>query len=593
MPTLTGGQILVEYLIKEGVPYVIGIPGHGDMGLFDAFKGRTEIKVLQARHEQSAAHIADGYFRVARKPLVVITSIGPGAVNTAMGVATAYVDSMAMVVITGGAQTYMKGRGVLQEIERAHEDDFPSLMRPITKESWAVEHVAHLPEVLHRAFNVATTGRPGPVHIQIAMDVQAMAADVEIPVPSQHRPFGRIGPDSDSIERAVDVILSAKRPIILAGGGVIAARAAGSLMTFAEAIQSPVVTTMMGKGSFPEDHYLAAEHTGANGTLVGNHLSRNADLVIAIGARFAEQTSSSFVPGASFSIPPAKVIHVDIDSREIGKNYPTEVGIVADAGSALEAMNATLAGRGDGGRIVRPDYVAEIAEWKAKWHRAIEARWPTDVISTSLFIGQLRKFLDRDAITVVSAGHPQIQLFQEFPAYVPGATLTSGGYSSMGFTIPAAIGAKLAEPHRQVVGIAGDGDFLMTVQELAVAVEHNIPVVYTVLNNSGWVSIRDFQRGMFGEDRAMSVDFVHEDTGAEYRVDFQKIGEAFGCYSERIEHPRDIHGALERAFGSGRPAVLEVMVTRSPQYSGGINNGHWDLPKPTYLESAEEPATAG
>jgi len=198
-----------------------------------------------------------------------------------------------------------------------------------------------------------------------------------------------------------------------------------------------------------------------------------------------------------------------------------------------------------------------------------------------------------DAITVVSAGHPQIQLFQEFPAYVPGATLTSGGYSSMGFTIPAAIGAKLAEPHRQVVGIAGDGDFLMTVQELAVAVEHNIPVVYTVLNNSGWVSIRDFQRGMFGEDRAMSVDFVHEDTGAEYRVDFQKIGEAFGCYSERIEHPRDIHGALERAFGSGRPAVLEVMVTRSPQYSGGINNGHWDLPKPTYLESAEEPATAG
>jgi acetolactate synthase-1/2/3 large subunit len=583
MPRLTGGEILVEYLIKEGVPYVIGIPGHGDMGLFDAFKGRSEIKVLQARHEQSAAHLADGYYRVARKPLVVITSIGPGAVNTAMGVATAFVDSMAMVVITGGAQTYMKGRGVLQEIERKYEDDFPSLMRPITKESWTVEHVEHLPEVLHRAFKVATTGRPGPVHIQIPMDVQAAAADVEVPEPSQHRPMGRIMPDPEAIARAADVILASGRPIILAGGGIIAAGAAPALMSFAEAIQSPVVTTMMGKGAFPEDHYLSAEHTGANGTMVGNHLSRNADLVIAVGARFAEQTSSSFVPGASFSIPPAKVIHVDIDQREIGKYYPTEVGIVADARSALEALTAVVGERVPDGRIARPAYVEEIAEWKAKWRRAIEERWPSDVISTSAFFGALRHFLDRDAITVVSAGHPQIQLFQEFLAFVPGATLTTGGYSSMGFTVPAAIGAKLAAPSRQVVGIAGDGDFLMTIQELAVAVEHGIPVVYTVLNNSGWVSIRDFQRGMYGEDRTMSVDFVHEGSGAEYRIDFQKIGEAFGAHSERIDHPREIQGALERAFGSGRPALLEVIVSRDPRYSGGLNHGHWDLPKPAYL----------
>jgi acetolactate synthase I/II/III large subunit len=593
MPTLTGGQILVEYLIKEGVPYVVGIPGHGDMGLFDAFKGRPEIKVLQARHEQAAAHLADGYYRVARKPLVVITSIGPGAVNTAMGVATAFVDSMAMVVISGGAQTYMKGRGVLQEIERKYEDDFPSLMRPITKESWTVDHVGHLPEVLHRAFKVATTGRPGPVHIQIPMDIQATSADVVVPEPSQHRPMGRIMPDPEAIDSATSLILASERPIILAGGGIIAARASDALMAFAEAIQSPVVTTMMGKGAFPEDHPLSAEHTGANGTLVGNHMSRNADLVIAVGARFAEQTSSSYVPGASFSIPPAKVIHIDIDEREIGKNYPTEVGIIADARSALEALTAEVGDRVPGGRVDRRAYVDEIGEWKSKWRRAIEERWPTDFISSSSFFGDLRRFLDRDAITVVSAGHPQIQLFQEFLAFVPGATLTTGGYSSMGFTIPAAIGAKLAAPHRQVVGIAGDGDFLMTIQELAVAVEHNIPVVYTVLNNSGWVSIRDFQQGMFGTDRAMAVDFVHEDSGKEYRIDFQKIGEAFGAHSERIDHPGEIQGALERAFGSGRPAVIEVIVSRDPKYSGGMNHGHWDLPKPIYLEPAKESAAVG
>lgn len=593
MPRLTGGEILAEYLIKEKVPYVVGIPGHGDMGLFDAFKERRDrIQVLQVRHEQSAAHIADGYYRVARQPLVVITSIGPGAVNTAMGVATAYVDSMAMVVITGGAQTYMKGRGVLQEIERKHEDDFPSLMRPITKESWSVEHVSHLPEVLHRAFKVATTGRPGPVHIQIPMDVQAVAADVEIPEPAEHRPIGRIVPDPLAVDRAIDVISASRRPIILAGGGVIGAGASGELVRFAEAIQSPVVTTMMGKGAFPEDHHLAAEHTGANGTLVGNHLSRNADLVIAIGARFAEQTSSSFVPGASFSIPPAKVIHVDIDAREIGKNYPTEVGIVADARSALEALNAAL-GRRASVAVARPEYVAEIAEWRAKWHRAIEERWPADEISTSSFFGALRRYLDRDAITVVSAGHPQIQLFQEFPAYVPGASITTGGYSSMGFTIPAALGAKLAAPGRQVVGIAGDGDFLMTIQELAVAVENNIPVVYTVLNNSGWVSIRDFQRGMFGEDRPIAVDFVHHDTGQLYTVDFQKIGEAFGCHSERITHPSEVADALARAFASRRPAVLEVIVTRDPRWSGGMNNGHWDLPRPAYLGAEKEAASSG
>ncbi len=580
---MTGGQIVAEYLAREGVPYIVGVQGHGIMALLDAFKDRTDVRFIQVKHEQGAAHLADGYYRVSGKPLVVVTSIGAGAANTVVGVATAYVDSTAMVVITGGTQTYMYERGVLQEIFRQHASDFASVMRPIVKQSWTVERVDLLPHVLHRAFKTALTGRRGPVHIEIPMDVQAAQIETEIPEPVKHRHIGRSRADSQLVERAAEMLLESKRPVILAGGGVITADASVELQEIAHLIQSPVVTTMTGKGAFPQDDPLCGWHTGANGTLVGNTLTREADVILAVGCRFSEQTSSAYVPDRSFNIPPTRLIHVDVDYQEIGKNYPTDVGIVADAKSCLADLTAAVKRSLGNRKLSRSDCVEEIAVLHRKWRDEIEERWKYADLSISKFIVLLRKSLDRDAIVIFSAGFPQVQMFQEFSAYQPRTIITPGGFSTMGFTIPAAIGAKLAAPDTQVVGVAGDGDFLMTLQELAVAVENNISVLYTVLNSCGWMSIRDFQRKMFGEDRVFGVDFVNKKTGKTYDVDIVKLAEGFGCYAEKVEDSQKAGPAIRRALDANKPAVLDVRISRDPRNSGGINYGYWDLPIPAYL----------
>jgi acetolactate synthase-1/2/3 large subunit len=583
MSVRTGGEIIADHLIAEGIPYVCGIPGHGDMGIFDAFKDRAQhLHVLQVRHEQSAGHIADAYYRASGKPLATVTSIGPGSANVAMALATAYVDSQAVISITGGVQTYMNGVGVLQELERQRDADFPSMLRPVTKRGFVVQRVDQLPRAMHRAFNVALGGRPGPVHIDVPIDIQAHAAEAEPPAPGQHRPtHPAVRPDSDGIDAIAAVLMSAKRPIILAGGGCIAAGAQRELRAVAELVQAPVIATMMGKGVFPEDHPLAAEHSGSNGTICGNHLSRNADVIFAVGTRFAEQTSSSYKDGESFSIPPTRVLHIDIDPREIGKNYPTEVGVVGDAKTSLAALGEALQER-RGSLPDRTDYVGEIAEWRQKWHHMIRARWVDGALSMSQAIATLREVLPREAVVIASAGHPQIQMFQEFPSFEPRTWITPGGYSTMGFTVPAAIGAKLARPDVPVVGVAGDGDFLMSIQELALAVQEGISVVYLVLNNIGWTSIRDFQRGMFGADRDFAVEF-RDRRGDLVTPDFAHIAEGFGAQSLKVRSLDELRPALESAIAMQGPVVVEAMLARDPQNTEGINAGFWDLPVPEYL----------
>lgn len=587
MSERTGGEIIADHLIAEGVPYVLGIPGHGDMGIFDAFKDReSKIQALQARHEQSAGHIADAYFRVSGKPLATVTSIGPGSANMTMALATAYVDSQAMIAITGGVQTYMDGTGVLQEIERQRDADFSSVLRPVTKRGFYPHRVDQVPRAMHRAFNSALTGRPGPVHIEMPIDLQSHAAETnEIDNGNHRATHTAVHPDPDGIEAIADALVDAERPVILAGGGCIHARAHAELRELAELLHAPVVTTMMGKGVFPEDHMLCAQHTGANGTACGNHMARTADVLLAVGTRFAEQTSSSFLHGASFSIPPTKVLHVDIDPREIGKNYPTEIGVVSDARTALRAIADAVEDRRS--RIKgRAAHVEELAEQRRLWDEAIHARW-TDQLSLTRSLATLREVMPREGIVIASAGHPQIQAFQEYPAYEPRTWMTPGGYSTMGFTVPAAIGAKLAAPDVPVVGVAGDGDFLMTIQELALAVQLGIDVVYMVMNNSGWTSIRDFQRRLFGEDRKFFTDFRGRD-GELQTPDFTAIAKGFGAGAERVESVADLKPALERALKTEGPVVVEVIQDRAPVNTEGINSGHWDLPRPAYLPELEE-----
>jgi acetolactate synthase-1/2/3 large subunit len=584
MSSRTGGEIIADYLIDQKVPYVCGIPGHGDMGIFDAFKDRADrVRVLQVRHEQSAGHIADAYYRTRGEPLATLTSIGPGSANMTMALATAYVDSQAMIAITGGVQSYMDGTGVLQEIERQRDADFPSVLRPVTKRGFSVHRVDQLPRALHRAFNSALTGRPGPVHIDVPIDIQAVGGESQPMDEGQHwATHATTRPDPEGIEQIAAALVGAARPVILAGGGCISARAHAELRQVAELLQAPVIATMMGKGVFPEDHPLAAEHTGSNGTICGNHLSREADVILAVGTRFAEQTSSSFKHGESFSVPPTRILHIDIDPREIGKNYPTEVGVVSDARTALASLVEALEERR--GQIPdRRAYVAEIGEWKARWRTMIREHWVSGALSMSQAIQALREVLPREGIAIASAGHSQIQMFQEFLSYEPRTWMTPGGYSTMGFTVPAAIGAKLAAPDVPVVGVAGDGDFLMSIQELALAVQEGISVVYLVLNNIGWTSIRDFQRGMFGEDRDFAVEFRRRRDGELITPDFATIAEGFGCTTFRVTELDQLRPVLRAALRTEGPVVIEATMARDPRNTEGINAGHWDLPKPAYL----------
>jgi len=580
---MTGGEIVAEHLIAEGIPYVCGIPGHGDMALFDAFKDRDDrIQVVAPRHEQSAAHIADAHFRASGRPLATMTSIGPGSMNIATGLATAYIDSIPLIALTGGPQTYMLGRGVLQEIERVTDNAFPQVLRPIVKRGWDVQHTGLLADVLPRALNTALSGRPGPVHLELPMDVQAEQVEAEMPQPGLRRALGRVRPDGDAIDRAAALLLEAERPVILAGGGCLHAQAAAPLRAVAERLGAAVVVTMMGKGIFPEDHPLAAEHTGSNGTLCGNHITREADAILAVGTRFAEQTCSSYEPGQSFSIPPTKIVHLDIDPAEIGKNYPTEVGAVCDAHSGLSELLDALNDRGGPAPAQREAYREEIGDWRARWRSAIRERW-TGKLSMSRVLHEIRQATPRETIAIASAGHPQIQAFQEFPSYEPRTWLSPGGYSTMGYTLPAAIGAKLAQPDRPVIGFAGDGDLQQTIQELALAAELGVGIVIACLNNTGWLSIRDFQRGMFGEDRAFSVEFRARRGDRLMPVDFVAIAKAFNCEAERVTEAGEVAGAMGRALSAGGPYLIEFDLSREPADTEGINAGHWDLPKPAYL----------
>ena len=582
---LTGGQIIVETLIREGVPYIVGIPGHGTLGLSDALIGQDRLKVLQVRHEQAAVHLADGYYRVAGVPLAVFTSIGPGAMNTVIGVASCYVDSIPVLVLTGNSHTHMAGRGVLQEIERKRDADSLAVFEPIAKRIWRPTGVERLPRILQRAFAEMLTGRRGPVVVDLPMDVQCDSTEVALGDPHTYRPSGPVLPDPDLIVKAGGLLDGAERPVIVAGGGVIAAKAWDELRGLAEFLGAPVVTTMMGQGAFPEDHPLSVFHGGSKGTTCGNRLIARADVLLAVGMRFADESTSSYRHGATYAIPPTRLIHLDLDPTEIGKNYPVEVGIVADARAGLAALlewlqtlrvSETL-------RVSSSDYLAEIQQLREEWLAQVRELAASDhtPITISRLIAELRAFLDRDAIVVTSSGNTQAQWFQEAMVYEPKTSLTTGGFSTMGWTVPAALGAKLAAPDCQVVGLVGDGDFLMTAQELATAVQYDIPAVYVVANNVGWIAIRDLQAAVYGEERAIGAEFLKE--GEPVSPDLTALARAFGCYAERVSAPDEVRPALERAFAAGGPAVVEVTVERTYPLSGSPAVGWWDVPVPTYL----------
>ncbi|MFZ0040670.1 MAG: thiamine pyrophosphate-binding protein, partial [Solirubrobacteraceae bacterium] len=479
---LTGGEIIGRALRSYGVPYAAGIPGHGAWAMLDGLmQPGAEIPFVQVFHEQAAIHLADGYYRASGRPMAAFTSVGPGAANTTMGLATAFADSTSLIYFGGAPPTHMIGHGTMQELDRHHANDFSQITRVVTKRQFSVDRTEQLPATIHRAFNAMLTGRPGPVHIEVPMDVQALAAEVEIHDLDRRLPIGVIHPDPEAIERAERVLAAAERPVMVVGGGAVTGEAAGAIRSLAEALSVPVVTTWNGKGVFPEDHRLFAGAVGQTGTIPGNAIAASADVVISVGCKFTDWSASSYRRGVSFSIPPARLIHIDVDPYEIGKTYPAEVGIVADAGAAVAALRDAV---GDSPKLPagREGFLAELDRLKDEWLEKEAKRLNSDnfPFTSQRPLRDLRRVLPRDGILVVGSGNPQGAVKQSFPVYEPRTHLGSGTYSSMGWAVPAAIGAKLAQPDRQVACVLGDGDFLMTLEEIAVCVTNDIPVVFVV-----------------------------------------------------------------------------------------------------------------
>ena len=562
---------MVEHLVQRGVRHVAGIPGHGCWTLTDALLDRTDaITTVQVMHEQSAVHLADGYYRASGTPMLAFTSIGPGATNTVIGMATAYVDSTAVALFTGSPHTYLRGRGLLQEVDRRHVADNPRIFEPVVKEWWQPSRVDELPFVLDRAWHAMRSGRPGPVLLDVPMDVQADTAEVQLREPA---PRSRPRPDATAVEEAARLLAGARRPVIVAGGGVISAEATSELLALAERLGAPVVTTWNGKGAIDETHPLAGQTIGDTGSTIGNALAASADVLLSVGCRFVDWSASSWRTGVTFAIPPTTLIQLEIDEREIGKTYPTSVPLAGDAKAGLADLVDAL-----GPGLALADYGEEILELRRAWQDQIEVKSGSEAVPMTMAraVREVQAATRPDAIVVTGAGLPQGMVKQRWVTRQPRTHLTSGGFSTMGFTLPAAIGAQLARPEAQVLAVCGDGDFLQSIQEIASAALLGTPVCAVVLDNSGWISIKGGQQHHFG--RTAVTDFIRD--GAPYSPDFAAIGRAFGIHAECVERPGEVRPAVERALASGGPSLVHVKVDRDLAVAGPDKTGWWDVPVP-------------
>ena len=594
----TVGHLIGRALKAYGVPYITGLPGHGNWNIIDAFNDPgSNIPVVQTMHEQAAVHIADAHYRVTGQPIAACTSIGPGAANTIMGLANAHCDSTALMLITGSSSTHMRGHGVMQELDRENVPDFTKVTAQVTKRNFDMITPDSAPFIMHRAFNAMMTGRPGPVHVDIPLDVQSAETDIDVQDLEKRLPTGRQRADNQAIEAAIELLLSAERPCIVAGGGAITSNASPALKRLVERLGIPVVFTWNGKGALPEDHPMNAGTVGWPGSLPGNTVASTADVVMSLGCRFTDWSASSWRKGVSFSIPDSKLIHVDIDPREIGKNYPVEVGIVSDISLALEDIDAGIsdeqARKAYDFRSAHHDNLARL--W-AEWDEIQEPRRSHDKIPTTMLrtLRELRRVLPREGIVTVGSGHPQSSTKQDFPIYEPRTHITPGSYSPMGFALPAAIGVKLAKPDAPVVCIIGDGDFMMCMQELATCVAYNIPVVFLVLNNSGYISIRDGQDALMGRNIISEFSMPGENS-EPYSVQFPALAKSFGFdFATQVERVDEIGSMIRAALESGGPALVEVPITRDVSIAASNVVGWWDFPPvPTAPQAVRDDYAAG
>jgi len=590
MAAMRGADLIAEYLISEKVPYVFGLCGHGIVGLMDALGSRADrVKMVGVHHEQVAGYMADAYYRIAHRPAATFTSCGPGSVNLVIALACAMMDSSALVAITGNVPTTQFNRGPFQETYRHHQADFPSVARPYVKRSFQVPRPEMLPLALRQAFKTAATGRPGPVNVDVPLDVFVEETTAPLPAPDLwwHAIDRRSGPPPEIARRAFDLLAGAERPVILVGNGAVLSEAALEIRRLAETLGVPVANTPQGAGIIPADHPLALGVVGRNGTYPANQATRQADVLLALGARFDDRVSSGWIPGYTFTIPPTKLVQVDIDPEEIGRNYPVHVGVTADVKTFVQAVLALAEARGGGGH---EPWIGQVAGWQRNWVEYNERRYRPDAVPVQPehVVRTLRKVVPRDGIIAVDVGVHHNWVVQQWPAYLPQTLLQSWGFAAMGFAVGGILGAKLAAPDRSAVAVCGDGGFLMASHAVATAVEYGIPAAWVVWNNYGYASIRDLQRGAFGKET--TTMFSRQQTGEPFSPDYAALARACGAEGIRVTAPGELGDALDAAVRSDRPTVVDVVVDPS---AGPIATGTWQLPPLAHPEPNYPALAAG
>ncbi len=564
MAEMRGCDLVVEYLIKEKVPYLFGYAGHGAVGLLDGVYDRTDqIKIVFPRIESGAGYMADAYFRASGQVIPVYTSTGPGPMLLAAPMGNAFYDSSAFVAITGQVATNQYDSGALQEEYRYYQADFPSMTKVISKRSFQAHSVDDLAKFLPKAFKLARTGRPGPVHIDVPYDLWIRKADVSVPEPAERSEMlnWRTPGSPEAVERALELLLAARRPLILAGGGVILSEASAELAAFAEYVNVPVYTSFMGKGALSARHPLHLGIAGCWGEYPATEAARNTDVILALGARFSDIHCSSWVPGYTYNIPPTKLVHVDLDPSEIGRNYPTELGIVGDAREVLKQL--LEAAQRKGPKRKRSPWLEQVEAYKAEWSNFIEPEKASDAvpIEPRRVVAELRRAAPENTLMITDTGNHQCWVEQYWDVYEPRAMFTPGGFAGMGFGTYGSLGVKLARPDRPVVCVTSDGSWMMFPGAVATAVEHDIPVVWVLFNNYTIGVIRDLQR-FYMDGREIGTSFMRHATGELWNPDFAKMAEAMGAGSISVDHPSDLSSAFETAFASGRPFLVDVRINR-------------------------------
>ena len=539
MAKMTGAQALVEALKRQKVDVIFGIPGGAILPVYDVLYD-SSIRHILMKHEQCAAHAADGYARAGGRPGVCMATSGPGATNLVTGIANAYMDSSPVVAFTGQVPRPTIGKDAFQEA------DIVGITTPITKYNFQVKKASDIPETVRTAFYLAATGRPGPVLVDIPKDVQTETAEMEFTDDIEIRGYKpRYDPHPLQVKKSAEMLIQAERPVILAGGGVILSNASAELLNLAELLMAPVATSLMGKGSFPENHPLSLGMVGMHGTIAANKLVLEADVLLVAGLRFSDRTTGRL----DTFCPDAKIIHIDVDSAEIGKNAKVDLPMVADARMALEAIYQSSAQqikkKEDSPWLKRVQELKEQLQNRPNNNKG-ELK-PTRILE------ELRRNLPEDAIVTTEVGQNQMWAALHFKAYRPRTFISSGGLGTMGFGFPASLGAKVACPDKPVVDIAGDGSFIMTEQDLSTSVLEDIPVTVIVLNNSMLGMVAQWQRIFYNRRYSAS-----ELKGVP---DFVKLAEAYRAQGFRVESLNEFSEAVKTAIKSHITTVIDVPIS--------------------------------